>query len=335
MDSVVKNLNDCVTVFGFLGHFYFSLKDISFNNRDRWPRLRHTIYFIFLLIFLLSSMILFAVAQKSTDYVKQVTAKSFLNLVLADITFAGLVLQIFVGLIQSYWTTPLSKRFFWNSLKIADKCQKDCQHLIDHKTIRDQLLRQTFILVVYFIGTGIFQYSIAKWHLKSSSAEIKNLTIICPITFLSTLSLKFIFHVRLINLHFEAVRTIVLKTFPKFPFAGVVKGVFVKPVKAELYRATTFKLQSILQVYLMIVENAELVNRSMGMTLFTVTAIQVISLITGTYRILMAALGKNPIENIAGPVYGLVVASIVMTSMVWYCHKNKKIVSFLEERNFI
>lgn len=331
MDSVVKNLSNCVTVFGFLGHFYFILKDLSSNNRDRWPRSRHTIYFIFLLIFLLSSMFLFAVAQKSTDYVKQVTAKSFLNLVLADITFAGLVLQIFVGLLQSYWTTPLSKRFFWNSLKIADKCQKDCQHLIDHKAIRDQLLRQTLFLVAYFTGTGIFQYSISKWHLKKSSAEIKNLTIICPVIFLSTLGLKFIFHVRLINLHLEAVCTIVLKTFPKFSFAGVVNGVFVKPIKAKLYRATTFKLQSILQVYLMIAKNAELVNRSMGMTLFTVTGIQVISLITGTYRILMAALGKNSIENVAGPVYGIIVSIIILISTVWYCHKTKKIVSSFKE----
>lgn len=300
MDSVVKNLNDCVTVFQFLGHFYFSTKNPSVKNRDRRPSLGRTIYFIFLLLFLLSSMFVCAHALKSTDYVKQLTAKTLLDIFFFDAFLVGTVLEIFLGLTQSYWATPLTKRFFLNSLNIAEKFKNDFNYVVDHGKIRKKLIRQTLFLSCYFTGTGFFQYFFSKFHLNESSAEFKNLMIICPILFVTTLVLKFIFHLRIINMQLAELRIVFLEMFPKFTFAGVINGVFVKPVKAKIYQKTTIKLKIISEIYFLIAENAELVNRSMGITVTSITAFNVISLITGTNRILMAALGKNPLKNIAG-----------------------------------
>lgn len=300
MDSVVKNLGDCVTVFQLLGHFYFSFKNVSPKTRDHRPDLRHTIYLLFLLIFLASQVVLFSIAEISSDYVKSLTAKTLPNLILINAFFFGLLSQVCIGAIQSYLATPLTKTIILNSIRISEMCQVNFQHFIDHKAIRDRLVKLSSFLAVYFVGTASFQYLFSKLYLNESSTEVKNITTACPILFLTTLVVKFLFHVHLVNTHLEAVCTIAVNTFPKYHFAGVVNGIFVKPVKAKLYQETTSKLQTISRIYLLIVENAELVNRSMGITLFAVTATSVTAMISGVYRIFMAVIGANPVKNIAG-----------------------------------
>lgn len=299
MDLAAKNLSACVFIFQCLGHFYFSFKNLKKQNRDRWPNLRHTFYFIFLVLFLSSSMMLYTIVRKSNDYARSLTAKTLLNLILVDTAFVGWVLEIFVGVVEAYWATPLSKKFILTCVEIAEKFQRDFQHFIDYKAIRHKLMWQSLILVTYFVVTISFQYFFSKFYLKDDSLKLNYLFVICPLIFSTSLVLKFIFHVRLINTHLEAVCKVVGEVFPKFSFTGVVNGVFVKPVNAKSYRATTFKLKAISKIYSTIAKNAELVNRSMGLTLITVTAIQVVSIISGTYRVLMSTLGKNP-ENIIG-----------------------------------
>lgn len=117
--------------------------------------------------------------------------------------------------------------------------------------------------------------------------------------FLTSFALKFSFHVWLINSQLEAVCTIILKTFPKFPVTVAVNVVTVKPFKVEVYRENTAKMQKITRLYSMISENADLTNQSMGFTLIVMAAVAVLSIIGGFYRILMNALGENP-GNIVG-----------------------------------
>lgn len=293
MNADAKNLKDCVTIFQCLGHFYFSFKNLTLQNRDRWANLKHTVHFIFLLLFLSSSMILFTATRKSNDYVRTLTAKNLLNIILRDATFASWVLEVFVGLIETYFATPLTKKFILTCLQVSEKFQNDFQRVIDHKAIRDRLAKQSFILVAYFAGTVSFHYFFSNIYLKDSSTESNYLFLICPLIFLTTLVLKFIFHIRLINTYLEAVCTILFEIFPKFSFAGVINGVFVKPNKAKLYRDTTLKLKAIINIYLAIEKSAELINRSMRFTLITMTTLCIVSNIAASYRLLMGALGEN------------------------------------------
>lgn len=299
MDSVVKDLNDCALIFQILGHFFFSIKNVSFRIRDRWPNYKHTFYFIFLFLFLPSSMILFITTRKSSEHTKPVTAKTFLNVVFFDATFGGWVLELCVILLQSYLSTPLTRRFILNCLKIAETCQNDFQHVMDHKPIRNKLARQTLFLVAYFSGTIFFHFFFSKHYFINHSFESEYLLIICPLIFATTFVLKFNFHVWIINSQLEAICAIVLNFFPKLPFTGIVNVVSVKPLTVKSYRETTSKLQTITRMYFMISKNADLTNQSMGFTLIVVTLAAVFSMIAGTYRILMTAMGRN-LGNIVG-----------------------------------
>lgn len=299
MELAVKYLNDCSTIFQFLGHFFFAVKNLSLRNRDYWPSLGHTFYLIFLMIFLSSSVLAFSIVEKSEDYVKDLSSKTMLNLLLADVSLFGLLLELGVGLIQSYCATPLIKKFCLNSLKITEKCEKGFQYVINFKANRDRLVKHTIILVTFFGGTNIIKYSISKWHLNESNTELRYLAITCPMIVLMTLVMKFTFFVNLINTQLETLNKIILKTFPKVSSTSIVKGALVMPVKDVFYSDTTSRLQTITEIYFLIVENSELVNQSMGITLITLTSVHAVIMIAGTYRILMSALGRNS-ENVGG-----------------------------------
>lgn len=348
MDSAKKSLNDCAIIFQFLGQFYFSFKNLSTQNRDRRPSIGNTIYSIFLFVFLTSSMFLFSMNRKSIDYVENINAKTFFNLLFFNVSLIGWMIDICIGIMQSYWATPLTKRFLLNCLKIAKKFHSDFQYAIDHKVVRNKLILQTVILVAYFVGTTSLYHLFSKFHLIDNSTELKYYFITCPLIFLSAVVLKFIFHVQLINTHLEAVHTVLLDLFPKFTFINVVNGVFVKPVQQKVHCEITSKLKTIAKMYSTVAENAELVNKSMGVTVLTFTTVKVVSTIAGSYRILVAAFGKNP-GNIVGKfvsrilchislfdfsnffqgsVYGLIIYVSVLISIVLCCNETKKIVSF-------
>lgn len=293
MDSVTKYVNDCAKLFQLLGHFHFNVKNLLNRNQGRWYKLGYIVYSIFLLLFLSSSIIVHTSRRMSKDYVQQLTAKNLLHLLLLNSTFAGWVLETIVILAQTYVATPLTEKFILNCLKLAKRFGKGFQHFIDHKAIRDQLIRHTLFVVAFFGGTICFQYFFSRFSVeKKSSVESSYLLMILPVIFLTTSVLKFIFLVRFINTHLEAIHTVVLQTFPKFSIAHVVNGVFIKPVTIKLYRETTLKLKIISNLYLIIAENAELVNRSMGKSILVVTAVQVVSTIAGTYLLVMTAVGK-------------------------------------------
>lgn len=237
--------------------------------------------------------------RKSIDYVESTNAKTLINLLFLNVTVVGWVMDICIGIVQSYWATPLTRRFILNCLKIAENFHNDFQYAVDHRIVKNKLIRKTVFLVAYFVGTICFLHLFAKFYLKGNSSGLKYYLTICPLIFLVSVVLKFVFHVRLINTHLEAINSVLLNLFPKFSFTNVVHGVFVKPMQKKVYFETTLKLKNISKMYLMIVENAELVNKSMGLTLLTFTAVKVVSTIAESYRILMAALGKNP-RNVIG-----------------------------------
>lgn len=112
----MKELNYCAVIFQFLGHLFFSVKNFSFRNQNRWP------HFISCFYHLPCSCLLWL--GKTDVNVPQLSAKTFLNRIVVDATFGDWVLLTFVILIQSYSAIPfigqeIYFKWFGNRRKVS------------------------------------------------------------------------------------------------------------------------------------------------------------------------------------------------------------------------
>lgn len=298
MDPVVKYLGHCGLIFQIFGFQYFSVKSLASSNQTIFPSLAYTLYFILVLFVLMGQMVTFGYTNKIFDTKETLSVKTILNYFVQTSIFLSLVLLICVSLIQSYVTTPLTKKFYLNCIKISEMSFSDFRHPINHRQIRNGTFQYFFFIIFLFIASQYILYIYEELNVIPLNLPIKFFFFV-PMFFLVTVAFKFIFFVRLINVHLETVEkltTEILKTTLNFESFNLS----VKAVRPIHFDAMAIKINKLRRIYNVIYENADILNRSMGASLLAITSVVLVFVTGSGFHIFLTIVGKRSIETVGG-----------------------------------
>lgn len=298
MNSAVKCFSHCALPFQVFGLQYFSVKTLSTENESTMPSLAYTIYFFLAFIVLTGQMAIFGYFAMS-DVDETLSAKTVVNYFVQHSMYIGLFIIIWVSLIQAYASTPLTKKFFLNSVQISKMCAKDFDFLVDHEQIRRKVLKLFLLFIVFFFT---FQCLMCWYEIgfEQSSVFVRTFSSILPLVFLNVAGFKFIFLVKSINFYLEAVADITLKVLKPFMTIGENFDFFMVVKTKKPSSELSKKIKNLRQIYNVINENAEIANRSMGATVLTVFTVMVTVITASGYRIFLAIVGKLPMAKVGG-----------------------------------
>lgn len=228
-------------------------------------------------VFLTVQMIIFATFAFSEDIQEKLNAKTVLNLVVQHAMYAGLILIIFVGFIQTYTTTPLAKRIFLNCIKITEKIQQDFCHFVNYKPIRRKVINYFVFIIIFIFCSQLFMHSVESFF-KEKTTFLRTCFAIFPLIFLHTTAFKFVFYVSLVNNQLEIVGKLIPELISVEPKVFNRLGFYVKPVKSNKSFEIMKNIKNIREIFNVICENTELINRSMGITVLSIIAVMVVAI---------------------------------------------------------
>jgi len=209
MNSELKCLSQCATIFQIFGLQYFSVKSLSFKNLLVYPSWKYTIYFVLVLIILLGLMTIYAVLAAHEHLNEKLALRTVLNYLVQKSIIILLIVITCVSLIQSYTSTPQTKLFYLNCFRIARIAKDNFKDPIDHHPFKKKILR-------YFFGTELFlrilQVILCFFH-KNPDHMVGELLATLPLTFLYTTIFKFFFYVMLVNFHLDTSYKIAFEVF--------------------------------------------------------------------------------------------------------------------------
>lgn len=290
-------LGHCSTLFQIFGQQYFSVRTLKKENQKNFPSIGYTIYFVVAFVVVMGEIVIFSTIALSDGVQQTLSQKTVLNVVVQNSMYVGLVVIIFVSLIQSFVSTPSTKKFFLNCVKIARISHYDFGHPIDHRRIRQKVFRHFLLVLLLYFASENFLYFYEKFFNQFESF-LKTATSFLPLMFLTTTCFKFLFYVKLVNDHLENINTLIKGMFESQSTAPL-KIKFVQPIKSQPVDLS-IKILNLRRSYNIIIENCEIINRTLGKTVFTILVAMVIANIASGYRLLLVMIGKFPVEKIGG-----------------------------------
>lgn len=301
MEKARKYLSHCATFFQIFGHQFFSVKYLTDANQKEYPSLSYTIYFFIMFFVMTCQMLIIASIEAFKDDHERLSAKTAVNYFVQHSMYLGLIAIICVSLISSFAMTPLLKKFYLNCLMITEMSLRDFNHLVDYKEVRRNAIKYFVFITLYFTATENFFYLYENYFNEPRSFARTCLGII-PLMFLNSTAFKFIFFVKIVNYHLETVNRLVQCIFkPPLTIAENLE-VYVKPTNSNKSLMLSEKIKRIRRIYNVINENAEIINRSMGVTVLTVTSVMVIAITASGYKIFLTAVGKLPTEKVGSKI---------------------------------
>ena len=279
MDPAVKNLSHCALLFQICGHQYFSVKSLSSRNQSQYPSWGYTTYFFIVFITLTSKIIIFVLLASSEEVEVELSPKTAVNYIVQHSMYFGLIFIIFIGIIQSFATTPLTKQIFINSIRISSLSQKEFSYMFDYQDLKKKNLKYLIFLILSWTPIEIIFFSLLRRF--DEKAFSITLMVILPIFYLRATAFKFVFHVEMINYQLENILKLLSKAISEDETFGGGVRLFIKPVKIKTVPEITMKIKNLRKILNIVYENSELVNRTNGLTILSLVAVMVIN-ITGS-----------------------------------------------------
>ena len=279
MDSTVKNLGHCALLFQICGHQYFSVKSLLSNQNQlavnqKYPSWGYTFYFFIVFTTLISEVLIFVSIASSEDVEVELGPKTAVNYIVQHSMYCGLIIIIFIGIIQSFATTPLMKQIFKNAMKISRLSQKEFSHTFDYNELKQKVIRYSLFLILSWVFIEIiFFLFLRRFDKKAFRAT---LMAILPMFFLRITGFKFIFHVNMINHQLKNILKLLPQVFKESKTFGDGFRLFIKPVKIKAVPDITIKMKHLRKMLNIVYENSELVNKTIGLTVLSVVAVMVI-----------------------------------------------------------
>lgn len=299
MENIKKQLGHCAIIYQIFGQQYFSIGKLSPESQRKFPSVSYTIYFVVLFLFLTSHLIIF-ISMQSVEIQEKLTAKTSLNYIVQHSLYIGLIAIMVISLIQAYATTPTTKKLFLNFIKISKFCQQQFQHSVDYKSVRFDLYKTHFYMIFIYAAC---QLSVCLYELNFNMPQpfFRAIFAIVPQLYLNMATLRFIFYVKIMNHHLETISLLFAKIFESPTKSFDFIKLYVKPSRT-IYREN-IKLTQIMNlrnIYNIVYENCELINRTMDITLLSFLAVSVIGATGSGYRLLLAVVGKIETARIGG-----------------------------------
>lgn len=300
MEVSKKNLNQSALIFEAFGLQYFSVSALTSENQKKYPSLGYTIIFLILFIPMVFLIVFLTFSTLPKGSIKEsLNAKTVLNYVIQRSLYIALIGVVCISMITSYILTPLTKKFYLNCLLFSKLCKDDFICHVDHLAIRNITFKYFAVIVLYLFG----QESVFFLHgtfFGMPKSLTKTAMGLIPSMFLYTIFLKFIHNVKVVNYHLEIVLELLKELFkPTLIFIENI-DFHMKPLKFRKTLILSQKILSIRRAYNIISENAEIINRSLGVTILSIISLLVNLILTTGYNIFLFAVGKLSWESIGG-----------------------------------
>lgn len=326
--KITNDIERCFYLFQLLGLQYFSLSNLKENRSS----IKYRIYFIFMLILITSQQIFGISMMRYNDNDDKNTVKGMIN-IFVDYGIFGLFFVVTIlTLIFAYQSSCLQKNFFINLEEIGKEFLMKLNQKIDYKPIVKKLLIQegvsTIIFVSFFLTFAFLELKIdLELGLYFFSATL-SLLIVCHVPSLMSIYADLI-STNLIVLLKCLIDTLAIINKPVLADTDKSVVTIVKP------RTTIFpenilldRLVSLKFIYLSIWEASDFVNSSMGNQILIFISFLVLHFIIGGYKIFLSVMGDKVAQDIEITIILVILEIIVILSLVHYCEKPEKSVSF-------
>lgn len=294
MNSSVKNLSDCATLFQGFGYQFFSVKSLVLDQPRKYSTLWNTIYFVVGFVFITTLAVVNAILTEEKEIQEKLSAKTALSFIIQHLFQAGLILIFCISSIQSFVSTSLIKNLYLNSFKISRIFDQQLSYSLDHSKIKKKLF------VLFFIISGFICIMSIFFGLNDPKFQhLRNIFTSLLLHYLAVSVLKIWFFVELTNYHLENVyfklenMSVSTKFQQNLSFS-------IKPVIPKKPRDVTSTVESLRKIYNTILENAEIINSSIGVTMLTIIVVMVIIITASFYRIFLIFDGRFPHQHIGG-----------------------------------
>lgn len=294
----MEELNNYLIVFEILGLQYFSLKslfkvDTKKTKSPSWFRL---LYMIFTII--VSFIILRLYGNISgLGLIKALHQNSIIALAVQNIMVLAFIFAITISIIHAYITTKKTKQIFVISSKIKKLCMEAFGKSVDVKALKKKLFRRTRSMAMYF----------SLFHLLMLVCDQDSLPVSVLVTALKnfiliTLSFRLIFYTSLVNEHLNFLEEMVQELFPSPPIK-IIDNIHLHLTFGKTATIKDTPLKKIMvarKMYCNLIEITNLVNETVGLSIFLLFISLVITMTSGGYRFFVASMGGPGGETLYG-----------------------------------
>lgn len=262
----LRNLHACLTPYEIYGLQYFSLKEsLDKNFKDLTPFSRK-IYFT--ILFTVSLMLGGGVIVLSSVLSEKVSKKNVLTLLYSEFINYTAFVALWVGLAESFASTTQIKKLFANSKSIIESCYHDLNVTMSFSNVRKSAWKRLLAMGVIFL---LAQSTFTLRNKEVDEGLIVDIAVVVTfVTFFLVVINKFVFYVCFINFQLEFVNKILQNELACHLKQLNIKVYCLdtKSHKMKVENKIITKLQAIWRIYDKIQENASLVNKSLGISMF-------------------------------------------------------------------
>lgn len=294
----MEELNNILIIFEMLGLQHFSLKlllnvDTKTTKRPSWFRLFYMILTIIIFFFILKFYGNFSGSGLS----KTLEQNSIIALTVQNIMVFAFMIVINISIIHSYRTTHNTKKIFIISSKINKLCLEAFGKSVDVKFLKKKLFRKMRSMAIYFtlFHLLMFLYEPNAQPVAVLVTAMKNFILLM-------LSFRLIVYTSLVNEHLRFLEKLVQELFPSPPIKIIDNiNLHLTFVKSAAFKDKPLKkVMAAREMYGSVIEITNLVNDTIGLSIFLLFVSLVITMTSGGYRVFVASQGGPGGETLYG-----------------------------------
>lgn len=329
----LKNLSDCTKIFEIVGLQFFTPKYVSSENLSKSPSILRKIYAIFLLITFSGLVTFVIIANKKKTSMINIDINNLVVVAVRRAAYNLLFFIIVISITQSYMCTTFFKKVYLNLEEIVEMAKRNFNHDVNFlnftKTCRIRLIVFPLTLACFHFCFVLVKVFVTQ---KGDLGKI-NLEIVFyffPLLFMALLSMRTVFYVRMTNQLLLELLTIFTKTFKlsKHPLE------MDKTRKMEINARVAFsdvssKLLAMRQIYNLIFDISNKLNKSWGLTLFCYLTGFIISMIVTEYEFFLLFVDEFNLQTLLNSLYSVTVYLVLCGPIFLHCHRMKTLVRIL------
>lgn len=289
---ISKDIKPFIWFFQIVGLQFFFV-DATY---DRNIPVKYKVYFLVLL----SAVAFSCYAQiKIQPQVEQGdNAKTAVQKSLEGVVYLGVYISAFVTLFQAFLSTSKSRMVLDNFNKISNLSWTRAYFRIDYTLFRRQFTKIFIASILFFVITFALPVIL---NVASKSVDdpliYRPFYTLIPAFLLKFASIKFMFYAELINYHMEMIEKLLEKPYVDAFHIIEILDNFNKQTSNQTKQKNdklVLKISVAKQMYGMIWETTELLNRCLGWTLLMETMLVSCGLIVGAYQYFLLLQNKAP-----------------------------------------
>lgn len=318
-------------LFEIMGLQYFKIYSLNRDNYQSGPTKLGIIRMIIVLSVLMSLVLTYVIffAPKthfsSADDGKQrenISLKNIVNVMINYILNSLFVVVVFVGVVQSFYTTKMHKNFIMNLKDIMEVIPKHFNLTMNLKRFNKMVKRRRIISCLIFVS----MHSIAGYVFVLESYQeflVRTVVGFVPIFFLVVVTLKIIFAIHLTT-HFMELLKKVLKGMRD----EQKKYQPAEDKKINTKMITVNKALVCRQIYNKLFENSEYINQKMGLTILCAILTFVICITVTGYELFLIMTNEFSYRGVTAVLYPNIQCTLLLSGIVLHCQRSSNLVSF-------